>query len=250
MAIWSPLLLNSPVELLKYFSGLGIYIEQSDNDLFHDNYCIVLSTWHQEKTFQWLNTLKTLRRTGSYNPVILISFLPEEAIMNQVLFSREGLYFLRLPFSSKDFISLLASINNPCVKILDRTRQQLCFENICALWVNLHHGKSDEMINTIFVPLRMALLLDVENKEKLNVIQQIVDGPNSKYWHSPIILSIRNDVKNLKYNSGLGTIIHQFFNDLSELFANINALQTDHNMVEKIDHLISTFNEIDKSLSR
>lgn len=251
MPVWSPLLLNGPAEIQKYFSLLGIYIEQPSTELIQANCCITISSWHQDKTIHWLDNLKSLRRIGSDNPVILLSFLPEVTIKNQILFSHEGIYFLRLPFTFLEFNAIIASIDKPNNLILNKVQDQLCYEHIYSSWINLRHGKPGEMINVIFVPLRMSLLLDLDPNEKLKVIQQIVNGPVSTYWQSPIMQSIRKDAEKLKDNGGLETIIHNFFNDLNELFATISyhSILANQKMVRKIDELIFTFNKIDKSLS-
>ena len=212
MTIWSPLLLNCPRQISEYLCSLKITHEESEQDQIRNNHCILLSTWHFDKTNNWLVYLKTLRRKAVFNPVILFSFQEKAVILlNQISFPREGVFILRLPFTVMEFKACISSIVNPNSLTLGGIQQQLCFENICSSWNRLRHGKPDEMVNSILIPLRMVLLLDADFEEKFKVLNNIINGQIAKYWQSPLMSGMRTDSEQLDLKNEVGVLLHNFF---------------------------------------
>ena len=251
MPEWPPFLVNCPSQISEFFISRNIHFEEYGQNHLKEYHCIILSTWHSDKAMYWLGNLKLLRRTGVFNPVILLSFQTEATIFSQILFPHEGIYFLRLPFTPQQLYAFTDSIKNPDDLVLRQVQQQLCYESICQSWNYLHHGKPNELLNTVLVPLRMALLLDVDFGEKISVVKQIVVEHISNYWQSPLIKSMQKDAGKLTGITGMERKIHFFFNELNALINETKNLThlNENEMVKKSDELIRTFKEIDKSLS-
>ena len=109
MPEWPPFLVNCPSQISEFFISRNIHFEEYGQNHLKEYHCIILSTWHSDKAMYWLGNLKLLRRTGVFNPVILLSFQTEATIFSQILFPHEGIYFLRLPFQSDSQLSLFLS---------------------------------------------------------------------------------------------------------------------------------------------
>ncbi|MDP2237024.1 MAG: hypothetical protein Q8J88_11375 [Bacteroidales bacterium] len=251
MPKWTPFLINCPSQILEFFISRNIHFEEYTQNALNENHCIILSAWHPDKTTYWLENLNLLRRTGTFNPVILLSFQTESNTLSHLLFPTEGIYFMRLPFSPQQIFVCTESIKDPDNLVFRQMQHQLCFESVCMSWNNLQHGKSNELLNIVLVPLRMALLLDVHIEEKISVVNQIIDEHISNYWQSPLIKSIQNDSEKLEGKSDMERKIHMFFYDLNALITNAKNLThlNENEMIKKIDELIRGFKEIDKSLN-
>lgn len=250
MARWVPIFFNCPLQIRDLFCNLNIHTEESFNCEIRLNECIIISEWNAVKSTPWFNSIATLRCRGQLNPIILLSFQSNEQLLPLIPLTREGIIFLRLPFHPNDLIFRINTLTSPDVSKLKIEQKQLCFDNICKLWSNLRHGRPNEFINTILIPLRWAITLDANPKEKRKVMEQVLQQNVSIYWHSSLIKSLRDDAEKLIGTSEIQLIIHNFFSELTLLILELekNSLDNEFDLLKKLDKLIYAFKEIDKYL--
>lgn len=249
--MWSPKLINCPMKIERFFRLLNLGIDECNTGLIIADDCLVLSTWHPDPKIWWLENLKTIRRQGILNPIIILSVESKSFIYSQITFITEGVHFLRLPFNKLEFDSLMASLSVPDISTLKQVQNQLCLEDINYTWKSLRHGNQLEIINSIFYPLRIALLLDTDAIEKKKIVAGIVNGTVSKYWHLPEIISLRKSSELMNRINVQEAKIYDFFFDIDALLGKITsvALFDDEEMINTIDNLICSFREIDKLIN-
>lgn len=249
--MWSPMMINCPMKIERLFRLLNLGIDECNTELISADDCLILSTWHPDQKIWWLENLKTIRRQGILNPIIILSVESKSFIFSQITFITEGVHFLRLPFNKLEFDSLMASLSAPDISILKQIQHQLCLEDIYFTWKSLRHGNQLEIINSIFYPLRIALLLDTDAIEKRKIVTGIVNGTVLGYLQLPEIISLRRSSESLRGGDVKEAKIHDFFSDLDALLGKITsaALFDDKAMVNTIDNLICSFREIDKLIN-
>lgn len=242
------MLINCPKKIANFFQLLSLDIDDHDKNEISTNNCLILSTWNPDPKIFWLENLKSIRSQGYFNPLIILSVESQSVIYSQISFLTEGIYFLRLPFKKAEFESLFSSLVIPDSSKIRQVQDQLRLEEFDIAWKSLRHGKSLEIVNSIFSPLRMALKLDIDTDEKKKVIKEIVDGPILSYWHLPQIKLLICTAESFDGSHCKGLKIHDFFNDLSILIENMasESLIDDEAALTNIDKLNYTFREIDK----
>jgi hypothetical protein len=246
--MWFPFLFNCPVKVEKFFRLLNLVNSEYDKENLNSNHCIILSTWHPDQNFSWLDYLKTIRMQGFLNPVIILSVETKSCIYSQINFISEGVHFLRLPFTKSEYKLLIASLMMPDNTALKQAQYQLDLEYVYLNWKKLRHGHQLEILNSVFYPLRAALLLDTNAIEKKKIVAEIVNGPVTKYWQIPEIISLRKSSESFRESNDLIKKVHGFFSNLDILIEKITSddLFEDEALVNTIDNLIFSFREIDK----
>jgi hypothetical protein len=239
------------MKIERFFRLLNIGIDECNTELINTDDCLILSTWHPDPKLCWLENLKTIRRQGILNPIIILSVESKSFIYSQITLITEGVHFLRLPFNKLEFDSLKASLSAPDISTLKQVQNQLYLDDINFTWKSLRHGNQLEIINSIFYPLRIALLLDTDAIEKKKIVTRIVNGTVSRYWQLPEIISLRRSSELMNGSNVQEAKIHDFFFDIDALLGKItsSALFEDEEMVNTIDNLICSFHEIDKLIN-
>ncbi len=243
-------LLKCPKSIINYFNkmNIGFSILTNISDMPTSNY-IVISTWNPEVREHWVETIHLLRRKAKFNPLIILSFQKEKDLLTEVDDFCEGVFFLRLPFCYEEISKVFGSLQNIDKDKLILQQQLTLRKYIYAIWAKLDHGGELELINSILVPIRSTLLLPFEAKKKKELLINIAERINSKYWNSEEMLELRESLNQLIPQSDFELQLKKIVVDIDSLLTGIEKYKGESDDIQLIAFIDSIAKDISKVTS-